>query len=316
MGMYDTIYFDKPYRCPACNELINHDQVKEFENLLEEFHTKDVVSHAEDIRIIKNELFCDNCSKFTGKNIYIVVNRGIFIGTSETLEEAKTLLNDLNLEKLILWYHDLYERYDKANHKKNSHKKFLSVVRDWYKEKLYEKSTTGVSELYFIEHSRYFENTKDPIEAIERYLSYDSMINALNDLWEEGHETLDIYYPEEINVGDEKWYADIYQDDINELCDTNWTWTVISKKEVEESGEKVDDLSDFDILVEEPFSEQVILDSVDKWLKDRGFEFKVRLIPMEEARGSGSIKELKERLKNLDKEKFIKLDDLRDLDII
>src|SRR5574341_1444061 len=92
MGMFDTIYFDKPYECPVCQGKIKSAQVKEFENLLEDFHAKDCVGHAEDIRIIKEELFCDHCSEFTGKNVYIAVNRGILLGTAETLEEGKKLL--------------------------------------------------------------------------------------------------------------------------------------------------------------------------------------------------------------------------------
>ena len=76
MGMYDTIYFDKKYTCPACNAEIDSTQTKDFEQTLDEYHVKDCVSHAEEIRIIKDELFCDSCSKFTGKNAYIVVVRG------------------------------------------------------------------------------------------------------------------------------------------------------------------------------------------------------------------------------------------------
>jgi hypothetical protein len=50
--------------------------------------------------ILKEELFCDNCSKFTGKSVYIVVGRGILMGIAETLEVAKELLNELNQEKI------------------------------------------------------------------------------------------------------------------------------------------------------------------------------------------------------------------------
>lgn len=77
---------------------------------MEDYQVKDCISHAEEIRIIKDEL-CNNCLKNTGINIYIVVNRGILVGIAESLEEAKKLLGELNLEKLISWYHDLYQRY-------------------------------------------------------------------------------------------------------------------------------------------------------------------------------------------------------------
>ena len=125
MGTFDTIYLDKEYACPMCRGKIDSIQVKEFENILENYHVKDCVSHAEEIRIIKDELFCNCCSKNTSINIYIVVNRGILLGTAETLEEAKKLLNDLNLEKLILWYHELYQRYIGEKGGKDSYKSFL-----------------------------------------------------------------------------------------------------------------------------------------------------------------------------------------------
>ena len=88
MGMFDTIYFDQPYFCPMCQGKIISTQTKAFENLLEDYHVKDCVSHAEEIRIVKEELFCDHCSKYIGLDVYIAVNRGVLIGVAATLEEA------------------------------------------------------------------------------------------------------------------------------------------------------------------------------------------------------------------------------------
>ena len=93
--MFDTIYFDKAYTCPICQKEIHSTQTKAFENLLEGFHVKDCIGHAEEMRIVKEELFCDSCSEFIGKDVYIVVGRGILLGITETLEEAKKLLNQL-----------------------------------------------------------------------------------------------------------------------------------------------------------------------------------------------------------------------------
>ena len=33
------------------------------------------------------------------------------MGTRESVEEAEKLLNSMNQEKLVLWYHDMYKRY-------------------------------------------------------------------------------------------------------------------------------------------------------------------------------------------------------------
>jgi len=58
----------------------------------------------------------------------------------------------------------------------------------------------------------------NPVESIERFLTYEKMRSALTELWEEGHETLDIYYPEDIHQGEESWSVDVYQDEVNERC--------------------------------------------------------------------------------------------------
>ncbi len=308
MGMYDTIYLDKDYLCPICQKKILSIQVKEFENLLESYHVKDCVSHAEDVRIIKDELFCRNCSKHTGKYIYIIVNRGILAGIVDTLEDGKKLLNDLNFEKLVLWYHDQFEKYKKRLSEKNSYRKFLSDLREWYGEKLYENPPTGLEALQFTENSSHLKGTKDPVESIERFLSYDKMKEILNKLWDEGQETLNIYYPEDMSPGEEKWSVDVFQDEINDRGAFNWTWTVINRKELEEENEKEDEMPEWEILVDGPFSDELVKETIDKWLKERGYKFDVRLIPFEEAEGSGTIKELRERLKN--KENFVKLEDI------
>ena len=106
MGMFDTIHFSKAYSCPKCQRKIDSTQTKAFEKLLEEFIVGDCAGHAEEIKIIREELYCNQCSESTGVWVYIVVNRGILLGTAETLKEARDLMDSLNLEKLILWYHD------------------------------------------------------------------------------------------------------------------------------------------------------------------------------------------------------------------
>ncbi len=294
MGMFDTIYFEKPYECPVCSGKIDSVQVKEFENLLESFHIGDCVGHAEDVRIIKDELYCDKCREFTGQNVYIVVDRGILLGTSLRLEEARKLIDGMNFEKLALWYHDLYKRFINERTEKNMYWRFLKDLREWYGEKLYEKPPTGLSALHFWNLSD-LKGAKDPVESIERFLSSRKMRKALDKLWEEGYEVLDIYYPEDMSPGEESWSVDVYNDEINERCDLNWTWMVINKKQLEKEGEKEDELAEWEIVVDEPFSEAVVVEAIRKWLEDRRYEFGVRMIEIEKARGSGLVKELRER---------------------
>ena len=303
MGMFDTIYFEKAYTCPNCQGKIDSVQVKAFENMLEDFFVKDCVGHAEEAMILKEELFCDNCSKFVGKDVYIVVDRGILLGTTERLEEAKKLLNELNMEKLLLWYHDLYKRYLREREQKHTYARFLSDVREWYGERLYERpeADSGIGQLRFMWNSSHLKGALNPIESIERFITYNEMREGLDELREEGKEILDIYYAEEMSPGEEEWSVDVYQDELNERCRLNWTWTVMNKKQLERDSEKEDELPEWMVVVEEPFSDEVVCKAVEKWLGGRGYEFGVRMIELEQARGSGLIKELRDRREEFEK---------------
>ena len=293
MGMFDTIYFDKPYLCPMCQEKITSTQTKAFENLLEDYHVKDCLSHGEEIRVVKEELFCDYCSKHTGLTVYIVVNRGILLGIAATLEEAQKLMDDLNLEKMILWYHDLYQRYIEERRERNSYIRFLNDLHEWFSEKLYDHPTdAGGKQFRFFFNLKHLKGTQNPLESIERFMTYQKMMKVLDELWQEGHEILDIYYPEEMRAGEEVWSADVYQDEINERCQLNWTWTIISKKELEIDGEREDGLPEWNIVVEEPFSDKTVYEAIEKWLKERGYLFQIKMISLDQAKGSGMIKKL------------------------
>jgi len=219
--MFDTIYFDKAYTCPVCQGEIHSVQVKAFENMLEDYHVKDCVGHAEEIKIVKEELFCDNCSKFTGKSVYIVAGRGILLGTAETLEEAKKLLNDLNQEKLVLWYHDLYQRYISERRDKESYEGFLEDLREWYGERVHERPETDTEikrqRLQFIWNWRHLKGALNPVESVERFLTYN---------------------------------------------------TVESKKQLETDGENEEELPEWEVVVEEPFSDEVVCKAIEKWLRD------------------------------------------------
>jgi|GEM_PF-819811 len=310
MGMFDTVYFDKKYSCPECGEEIGSVQVKEFENILENYHVKDCVSHAEEIRIIRDELFCDVCSAYTGKNIYIAIGRGILLGIADTLDEARGLLNEMNLEKIVLCYHDLYQRYKNEQREKHSYRRFLHDLHDWYAERLYEmpEDDSNRWRVMFIWNSRHLKGALNPVESIERFMTYKKMIKALNELWGEGYEILDIYYPEEMGSGEVEWSVDVYQDEINERCHLNWTWTVLSKKQLEIDAEKEDNLPEWVIVVDEPFSDEVVCQAVEKWLRDRGYEFGVKMISPEEARGSGLIKKLKQMDRESEKRSAIPIE--------
>ena len=86
-----------------------------------------------------------------------------------------------------------------------------------------------------------------------------------------------IYYAEEMSPGEEEWSVDVYQDELNERCRLNWTWTVMNKKQLGIEGEAEDELPEWEVVVEEPFSDEVVCKAVEKWLGGRGYEFGVRM---------------------------------------
>jgi len=115
----------------------------------------------------------------------------------------------------------------------------------------------------------------------------------IDELQDESQEILDIYYAEQMSPGEGAWFIDVYQDEVNECCHLNWTWTVISKKRIEIDDETEDDLPAWMIVVDKPFSDEVVCKAIEKWLQDRGYEFRVRMISLDQAKGSGLIKKLK-----------------------
>ncbi len=187
--------------------------------------------------------------------------------------------------------HDLYQRYIRERNEKRSYWRFLEDFREWYGERLHEKPETdsGIERLRFIWNSRHLKGALNPVESIERFLTYKQMKRALAELREKGHEILDVYYPEEMHQGEESWSVDVYQDELNERCGLNWTWTVISNKELEREGENEEELPEWEIVVDEPFSDEVVSKAIEKWLRGEGYEFGVRLIELEQARGSGLV---------------------------
>nr|QNO41272.1 hypothetical protein BHHPIBDN_00002 [Methanosarcinales archaeon ANME-2c ERB4] len=311
MGMFDTVQLDRAYTCPGCQGTIHSVQVKAFENQLETFRTKDCTGHAEEVRIIKEELFCDRCREDIGKSIYIVEGRGILLGITDSLEEAQRLLNDLNQEKLVLWYHDLYHRYIAERREKHSYQRFLEDLGEWYGERLYEYvETDSTTKVRFIWNSRHLMGTLSPVESIERFMTYKKMIKVLDELREEGYEILDIYYAEEIDSGEDEWSVDVYQDEVNERCHLNWTWTVMSRKQLAVDREEESDLPEWVIVVEEPFSDAVVCKAIERWLLGRGYDIGVRMVPFEEAGGSGLIRKLMEMDIESEMEQGVSIEDM------
>ena len=103
---------------------------------------------------------------------------------------------------------------------------------------------------------------------------------GLGKLRDDDKKTLDIYWLEEIEEGDPYWWVDVINDDLCDLCKMNWIWTIMSRAEYENElrEEDEEDVDWFIIIDEGGFSDGLMHDAVRQWLRDRGFEFDVRVI--------------------------------------
>ncbi len=174
MGMFDTIVFDKAYVCSQCGAEIASTQTKAFEQTLRHYHVKDCISHAEDIRIVKEELHCSKCSKFVGKHVYITVVRGILVGVADTLQAAQSMLGDMSQEKMILWYHDLFKRYREEARERWNALRFMGHVVEWFEKgyhKIGEADDAAKVRSLFIWDKEYLKEAREPLDAIKRYLT-------------------------------------------------------------------------------------------------------------------------------------------------
>jgi hypothetical protein len=73
------------------------------------------------------------------------------------------------------------------------------------------------------------------------------------------------------------WSVDVYQDRIHELRHVSWTWTVVSKKQLQADGEDETKQPEWVIVVDAPFSYDIVRAAVEEWLHAKGYRFHVRL---------------------------------------
>ena len=118
---------------------------------------------------------------------------------------------------------------------------------------------------------------------------------------------LEIYYAEDMTEQGIRptWSIDVMNNMVNDICHTAWSWTLISKTEDDEYCEEFDDDSlpeDYEIIVDELFSDEVVCDGIRTWLTENGiYNLKVVMIDFEAATPySGYVKDLMSR--NLDEE--------------
>lgn len=173
MGMFDTILFDPPIPCPKCGAEITSDQTKAFECTLDEYRNGDCISHAEEIRVVRDELFCGHCKQFTEKYYYLAVYRGILAGIEQDLESAERRLRTFGFETLILWYHDMYAKLQQALGETHRADGFMREVCEWF-EKGHDRMTAEERDkqmLFFLWNREILESSSDPLAALRKFLA-------------------------------------------------------------------------------------------------------------------------------------------------
>ena len=113
------------------------------------------------------------------------------------------------------------------------------------------------------------------------------LMGALEELQDNGVKTLEIYWLEDIKDGENYWWVDVNCDVLNSMCCFSWTWTMESREYfleniIEETKTltktNIQETSDWIIVIDGKFSANLICNSVKKWLRDKKFDFDVKII--------------------------------------
>ena len=127
-----------------------------------------------------------------------------------------------------------------------------------------------------------------------------SMLDALKGMVEDGVTDIEIYYAEDIE-DKINWSVDVMNDYINNVCNLSWVWTVTSKSEDDLYRDKYkdnDDTSEYEMIVDEEFSDEVVCNAIIKWLREHYINnINVKMINIEDAEGSGYIANIRADLK-------------------
>lgn len=172
MGMFDTIHFPQPLTCAACQAGISSTQTKAFENLLEDYHIGDCIGHAEELRIVREGLYCEKCRVFDRQYVYFVVYRGILTDITQDLAEAERQLRSFSFERLLLWYHDQYARRIQERERRQEVVRFLRDTREWFAEghDQQPREENRFRTFFFLHNRDTLEQSATPLEAIQEFL--------------------------------------------------------------------------------------------------------------------------------------------------
>lgn len=172
MGMFDTIHFEQPIACVVCQAPIVSTQTKAFDCTLDNYRIGDCIAHAEEIRVVREDLYCDACHAFNQQFIYLAVYRGILVDIALDLATAETQLRTFSFERLIFLYHDLNTKRLAERCDRLEVERFLHEVTQWYGEGYDQMSQAERDKrwMFFFSQHAILENAASPLAAIRAYL--------------------------------------------------------------------------------------------------------------------------------------------------
>lgn len=175
MGVFDTVHFPRPIACVACQAPITSTQTKAFDPFQNQYQVGECIDHAEVIRIVREELFCESCRSFNEQWVYLVVYRGVLVDVATDLEAAEKQLHGFSFERLLLWYHDLYARFVGERRERRGAEHFLRDVVSWFGEGYHQMPAEEREKrwILFFMNRHFLREAGDPLDAIRAYLKRD-----------------------------------------------------------------------------------------------------------------------------------------------
>ncbi|WP_028571403.1 hypothetical protein [Desulfonatronum lacustre] len=172
MGIYDTVHFPQPLTCTACQARITSTQTKAFENILGDFRIGDCIGHAEELRIVREGLYCNACRTLNQQSVYFVVYRGILTDIAHDLAEAERHLRSFSFERLLLWYHDQYAKRIRERARRHEVERFLRDTHEWFTKGFdqHHPEESSFRSLIFLHNRDILEQSATPLEAIQAFL--------------------------------------------------------------------------------------------------------------------------------------------------
>ena len=121
-----------------------------------------------------------------------------------------------------------------------------------------------------------------------------TILEALQLMYDAGVRQIDVYYAELISDGETNFSIDVMCDPINDMCESSWTWSVSSFEFIESELEDNDYFvgADWEILTNGTFSDKVVSGAIDEWLLSNSVDMTTRVIDIDDAQGSGYVREL------------------------